>query len=513
MKMNSNPSRRALPLVLSVRQIRLVLVGCGLVVASAAHAQSTYTWDGGSTTTAVWGNAANWVGDPTPSFVAGTTVNFYAPGAARLYNYIHTVRTIGTLNFTADADADVSIRLSSETGGNARVLTFDVASGSAAINVDVGATGNHTVGVANGSMMLNDNLIITHNGSGNLTLDRDIADDNDARSITKEGSGTLTLTPNSGNTFGGGFTLNAGRVRIGGGALGNAGIATLNGGTLSTAGSGNRNVNLNYVIGGNVTLGNAVDNGNLTFAGTGDLGSANRTLTIESYVSLGGAVSGTGGITKEGTAQLRLGGINNYAGATTINAGRLTIDGDNSAATGLVTVNSTGILSGSGTIGGAVTVNGNGTLAPGSSPGLLTLKSDLTLAGGSFFDWEFVGDTLGIRGTDYDGVNLSGGGNLNIGSGATLRLLGSGQDYSAAAWQSERLFEVIDLDTGTLSGSLGLDATGAGAFGSFGSWSVENQDNDVFVRWSVVPEPSTLTLLSLAGAALLARRCRRLAVK
>ena len=40
-----------------------------------------------------------------------------------------------------------------------------------------------------------------------------------------------------------------------------------------------------------------------------------------------------------------------------------------------MTVNSTGTLQGTGTIGGLVTVNSGGILSPGNSPGMITLGS------------------------------------------------------------------------------------------------------------------------------------------
>ena len=90
------------------------------------------------------------------------------------------------------------------------------------------------------------------------------------------------------------------------------------------------------------------------------------------------------------------------------------------------------------TFTGAVTVANGGFHSPGASPGLQTFSAGITYANGSTLEWEFAGDTLTARGTDYDGVNVTGG-NLTIVSGAKLRVVNfSGVDYSATDWDTIR---------------------------------------------------------------------------
>ncbi len=72
---------------------------------------------------------------------------------------------------------------------------------------------------------------------------------------------------------------------------------------------------------------------------------------------------------------LSLSGNNTYSGATTVSAGKLVINGNQSAATGVVTVAAGAALGGSGTVGGATTIAGSHT--PGNSPGVQTFASDL----------------------------------------------------------------------------------------------------------------------------------------
>jgi len=88
-----------------------------------------------------------------------------------------------------------------------------------------------------------------------------------------------------------------------------------------------------------------------------------------------GLLTGTLALTKDGPETLTLSGNNSYSGATVVNAGTLRINGNQSTATGPVTVNSA-TLGGSGTLGGAVEVSATGTIAPGgTTPATLTVAS------------------------------------------------------------------------------------------------------------------------------------------
>lgn len=87
----------------------------------------------------------------------------------------------------------------------------------------------------------------------------------------------------------------------------------------------------------------------------------------------------TGGVILNGGHQT-LSGINTYLGATTVNAGTLSVNGS-IASSSLTTVNASGTLGGSGTLGNT-TING-GTLAPGNSIGLLTVQGNLVLTSAS----------------------------------------------------------------------------------------------------------------------------------
>lgn len=123
-----------------------------------------------------------------------------------------------------------------------------------------------------------------------------------------------------------------------------------------------------------------------------------------------GAIGGAGTLTLNLPANTRLtlrGNSPGFGGALIVsNSGTLLVNG--SFGTGAVIVASAANLGGTGVIGGPVTVNG--TLAPGSSVGSLTISNNLTVNGGAVLQYEL--------GTNSDQTVVSGDlsldGTLNI---------------------------------------------------------------------------------------------------
>ena len=105
--------------------------------------------------------------------------------------------------------------------------------------------------------------------------------------------------------------------------------------------------------------------------------------------------------------------------ATFTNNGMLTVgttSGDLAKLSANVQVNNGGVLRGTGTVEGSVTVASGGTLAPGASPGILTVIGPVTLTAGA----NFVVDLSGaIAGSGYSQVALNSGGSANL-NNATL---------------------------------------------------------------------------------------------
>lgn len=138
--------------------------------------------------------------------------------------------------------------------------------------------------------------------------------------------------------------------------------------------------------------------------------SAELTGVLSPGTATGGGPS-LSGINKLGNGTLILSGNNTYIGATQVSAGKLLINGNQSTATGAVTVASSATLGGAGTIGGAITVNPGGKLAPGNSVGTLTALNNVAFTGTATFEVE-------INDAGADRLDVTG--SLNIATAALV---------------------------------------------------------------------------------------------
>ena len=183
-------------------------------------------------------------------------------------------------------------------------------------------------------------------------------------------------------------------------------------GATSTTGN-NRLDNVQFLAaaggtGGSVVLGTQSSNGTASFAGDVVL---NQAVTLSAPA--GGRVNFTG-IMSDGVGQnpvtisgggiVALAGTNTFAGATTVAAGTLLVNGSNGPSE--ITVDAA-TLGGSGTAGPLTLASGS-RLAPGAvGPGTLSAAS-ATLAGGGSFVFQ-IADASGTAGSSWDLLDLEGG--------------------------------------------------------------------------------------------------------
>ncbi|ANS45316.1 autotransporter outer membrane beta-barrel domain-containing protein [Serratia inhibens] len=117
------------------------------------------------------------------------------------------------------------------------------------------------------------------------------------------------------------------------------------------------------------------------------------------------AISGHGGLTKEGAGALLLTGVNTYAGPTLVNEGLLAIKG---SVTSAVTVQNAGILGGAGSVG-SLTARRGGTVAPGNSIGTLSVANNVSFEPGSRYAVEVAPNGQSDRIHSGGSATIAGG--------------------------------------------------------------------------------------------------------
>ncbi|MHC5351540.1 Ig-like domain-containing protein [Metapseudomonas furukawaii] len=352
--------------------------------------------------------------------------------------------------------ANQTVSTSSATSlGESLTLNLDSASGVTLSGGTLSLGGGVTLSVTNGS-------------GDSATLASTLAG---TGALTKAGAGNLTLS-GSGNSYSGATSISAGTLTVSGGDAisGSSSVSVSAGATLAL--SGNESI------------------GNLSGAGSINLGSSTLTTTQTADTTFSGGISGTGGLTVNQTGAstfaLTLSGTNTYSGPTiTSNFGWLKLDGDASlSGSGALRVNGNSVVTllSDQTVGslasnsttariqlGAFTLSAGGdntsTTASGVISGTGSLvkqgSGTLTLGGTNTYTGTTTvsGGTLSIAG---DG-NL-GSGTLSLGTGSTLDISGAGTIDNAIALNGDASITNANAVTlsGLVSGSAELLKGGAG---------------------------------------------------
>ena len=278
-------------------------------------------------------------------------------------------------------------------------------------------------------------------------------------SLTKIGAGTLTLTGN--NTYAGGTTINLGTLAVSSDA--NLGAASVG----LTFGGGTLRFDAGFILNRDVTLN----------SGGGTFNTSGNTAT------LGGTISGVGGLTKSGAGTLTLTGTNTYQGNTTITAGTLAVstDANLGAATGILTLRTGGALQflanftsdrnvtigpgnavfdtngHDGTLGGAISVGSSSTELHKIGAGTLTLTGNNTYTG----QLQINAGTLILTGDNQPSITPT-----PINSGATLQIgNGGGTGSLTGNVTDDGLFIINRSNAYTFGGVI----SGAGSFVQMGA--------------------------------------------
>jgi len=282
------------------------------------------------------------------------------------------------------------------------------------------------------------------------------------------------------------LTVSGGTVSVTNGiVVSNSSVLNMSGGTVSATGLRIASGSIMNDSGGSLNLPSITNNGSIVYS------NSSGTLTRSN------AISGSGAVTKSGAGSVTLTANNTYTGDTTVNAGSLIINGNQSSANGVLNVAAGATLGGSGTIGGATTISG--VLAPGNSIGTLAVANDVTWNGGENWVFELgaAGPSIGSPGSS-DLLAISGGNDFLKGTGSsfTFDFAGTGD----VGW-----YKLVDWAGGTTTFDV-AEFSGVNLASTYTS-EFAIQDNALYVN--VVPEPSTYALLAVAAAGFGAHVVRR----
>jgi len=380
-----------------------------------------------------------------------------------------------------------------QNGSGAMTLTGDnTYTGGTSINAGTLQLGNgSTTGSITGNVINNGTL--TFDRSDVVSFDGVVSGNG---ALVQNGSGTIVLTGS--NTYTGGTTIAAGTLQLGnGGTTGSisgdvtdngtlafdhsddvafAGVVSGSGSLLKSAADSLTLTGTNTYAGGTsltagtLMLGNAsaIGSGTLAMAAGTTLGfssgftlvnaislSGDPTVNVASGLSttLSGVISdGTqaGDLVKTGAGILTLTGANTYTGSTEVASGTLDVEGSVVSA---VSVDNGATLTGTGSTGDMTIASGALVSPGGNSIGTLTVNGNLSVASGSSYQVDATdtgsSDLIHATGTATLGggsvIALAAGNNWNAASKYTILTAGGGVNGTFGGTTSNFAFLTLTL--------------------------------------------------------------------
>ena len=326
------------------------------VTVTVAPQPTVFTW--ASASNGDFSDASKWtnnVGDgtaPAATGFANYTLNFNQSGTYTATHNLNNGFLLNQANFAGTVTLAGTSGLSFTNNGATLPAINHNSSNAVTISAPINLAANTTIGG-------------TASGNVTLTLSGGIAG---SGLLTKQNSAIVSL--NTAGTYSGGTVVNAGTLRMGStnNSLMGTGPVTVNtGATLGL--NGNNNLTNSFAFSSaTVTNGNSFSanlNGPITLTGSNIFD-----LATTGNMSIGGAISGTGGLVRRGTSggTLNITGNNSFSGAVAVQAGSITVTSLNSVTGGTATSSlgapttaEDGTISlGLTTVAGALIYNGNG---------------------------------------------------------------------------------------------------------------------------------------------------------
>jgi hypothetical protein len=365
--------------------------------------------------------------------------------------------------------------------------TFESPSITGAGTLDV-AGGTTTVGPTDTFSLPGLNI----HGNGTFTLNKSLSLSNvSSAGGTRDGTGTLTVI---GSADFSDLQLNGGTTTVAASvpafdinrflAVGSGATLNLNHATTYAGSSDSNGIN----IAGTLNIGAKFSLSGFDGSGAGTPGQINNAGLIHVLPSgsivrdtSSGTVTVTPSIQSDGTVSVQTGTLNNATGGLTQTSGLTTVAAG-ATYSGNLALNG-GTLGGNGTVIGAVT-NASGTVAPGSSPGTLTVEGNYTQAAGGTLAEQITGTTPG---TQFDQLHVTGTSSL----GGTLAI--DSTSFTPASTDTFKIVSGANSRIGTFASLTGATVGGE-------TYSAQYDSDGVTLLVSGPPPPPNQTLsVTFAG--------------